>query len=63
MRTIMNKEKSSWKEEVKEMTPEERKSFLHFVGRELTKNPPKTLEEKETERRVRLVFEKWDWDF
>jgi hypothetical protein len=57
------KEKSSWEEEVKEMTPEERLSFLHFVGRELTKNPPKTLEEKETERRVRLVFEKWDWDF
>ena len=57
------KEKSSWEEEVKEMTPEERLSFLHFVGRELTKNPPKTLEEKETERRVRLVFEMWDWDF
>ena len=45
------------------MTHEEKLSFLHFVGRELTKNPPKTLEEKETERRVRLVFEMWDWDF
>ena len=52
------KEKSSWEEEVKEMTHEEKLSFLHFVGRELTKNPPKTLEEKETERRVRLVFKK-----
>ena len=57
------KEKSSWEEEITRMTPEERKSFLHFFGRELTKNPPKTLEEKETERRVRLVFEMWDWDF
>ena len=57
------KEKSSWEEEVKEMTPEEKKSFVKFVGRELTKKPSKTLEEKETERRVRLVFEKSGWDF
>jgi len=57
------KEKSSWEEEIKDMTPEEKKSFVKFVGRELTKKPSKTLEEKETERRVRLVFEKFGWDF
>ena len=57
------KEKSSWEEEVKEMTHEEKLSFLHFVGRELTKNPPKTLEEEEREQRVHLVFEKMGWNW
>jgi len=51
-------QEKSLQEEIGEMTPEERMSFLHFVGKELTKNPPNTLEEKETERRVRLVFKK-----
>ena len=57
------KEKSSWEEEIKDMTPAEKKSFVKFVGRELTKNPPTTLEEEETEQRVRFIFEKFGWDF
>jgi len=56
------KEKSSWEEEITRMTPEERNVFWILFG-ELTKNPPKTLEEEETERRVRLVFEKMGWNW
>ena len=59
----MEVKEKSLQEEITRMTPEERKSFLHFFGRELTKNPPKTLEEEETERRVRLVFEKMGWNW
>jgi len=32
-----------------------------LFGKELTKNPPKTLEEEEREQRVHLVFEKMGW--
>ena len=53
----------NYEDVIKDMTVEERKSFVKFVGRELTKNPPTTLEEEETEQRVRFIFEKFDWDF
>ena len=60
---MQNIQEKSLQEEIGEMTPEERMSFVHFVGKELTKNPPKTLEEEEREQRVHLVFEKMGWDF
>ena len=47
----------------KDMTVEERKSFIKHLGRSLTENPPTTLEEEEIEQRVRFIFEKFGWDF
>jgi hypothetical protein len=40
------KKETSWEEEVLAMKPEERKSFIHFLGKEITNNKPKTLEDE-----------------
>jgi|APSaa5957512576_1039674.scaffolds.fasta_scaffold531057_1 hypothetical protein len=56
------KKELSWEEEVSAMKPEERKSFIHFLGKELTKNKPKTLEDERTRDRVNLVFSRCGFD-